>query len=231
MHDNQTTAIINNLSDFISNSEALLLLTKDAIDVKARKLQHLNDTIKELIKDSFNVNHFESLYNEHKDVFKNQILYEHQFDYLFFNSIFINSYSLFEQYFSALGRICEELQISSIKISDIKGDGIIGTTRKYLNLVLKISSAAVTEQAWIDINEFRSIRNAIVHNENKLNCKKNIKNPIQVKGFSKIVQHNLTYNGDDISFVINKIAFLQDFNDTAKKYAIMVTKEIIDNYR
>lgn len=86
-------------------------------------------------------------------------MYGHITFKLYTNSIFITSYSLFEYVFK---RICVlNYNESKIKLSHLKGQGI-HSYKSYVENVMDVSLASL-EDDWKEIDRYRIIRNAIVH--------------------------------------------------------------------
>jgi len=230
--------IISNSVKFEQNLEALIYITKDVLMLREKKLNSVDEAIETaIISETYDIGESDKevdsivsyIIDENPKALKDNNIYAHKFDFLFFNSIFINIFSLFEIYLNNLGKLCEEFEKNNIKIKDLKGDSTIDTIRKYFHLIFKIDSASKTEVLWKQINEYKSIRNSIVHKGNKLNLDKN-KNYKSVKGFSKIKQHKIKYYGVEMNFELNNIEIIIDFKNVCEKYLRRLTKEIKKNY-
>jgi hypothetical protein len=230
MTKENTYKIILNFTSFKKNLEALMYITTDVLMLREQKLNNVNKTIDVLVdSETFDEDLFDKIYSENQIVFKDNDVYKHKFDFLFYNSIFINFFSLFEIYLASLGKICQTLDGNNIKIKDIKGNGTIDTIRKYFHLIFKLDSASSSENLWKEIEEFKAIRNSIVHNENKLNLNKT-KNHNSIKGFKKIEEHRIKYYGTEMNFELNNIEFIADFKNICEKYSEKITRELIKNY-
>lgn len=235
MSEENLIKIVKNLSEFKSNFESLIYISKDVIKLREDKLTIINNTLEsfnilDIVEpDEFEIE-FDKVYKENPKIFEDNSVYHHKFDYLFFNSIFINFFSLFEIHLNKLGEICEKFDGNKIKIRDLKGEGIIDTTRKYFHLILKIDYASKDENLWKQIDEFKAIRNAIVHKENKLNLGKT-QNLNSIKGFQKLKQHKAKIYGEQMKFEITNIDFIIEFKNTCENYLNNLTKEVIKNYR
>ncbi|MBF2709023.1 hypothetical protein [Flavobacterium soyangense] len=211
--------------DIKKSFDSLLTICQDVVSFREQKLEYLNEKLDISPEDLLNDDKFTEFFKLNSDDLKSQGVYLFEFNYLFYNSIFINLFSLFEIQFVKLGKICEELSESDLKIKDLKGTSDIDTIRKYMNLVCKLDSAKSSEKLWADIEEFRNIRNAIVHNENQLN-KTKTKNLNSIRGMRKLKQHKIEYFQEEVSFKINNVEFLKDFTTTSEEYLGVLIKEI-----
>lgn len=225
MNDKEIIDLIRTYSKIKESFNSLLTISHDVIEFREQKLESLNEKLDLPYEDLIDDAKFDEFFKVNSDDLKKQGVYLFEFDYLFYNSIFITLFSIFEIQFVKLGKVCEKLSDSELKIKDLKGTSDIDTVRKYLNLVCKLDSAKHSEKLWIDIDEFKNIRNAIVHNENQLN-KTKIKNLNSIKGMRKLKQHKIEYYSDEINFKINSIEFLKDFTSTSEEYFNKLIKEI-----
>jgi hypothetical protein len=207
------------------NFDSLLTISNDVISFREQKLESLNEKLDISSEDILDDAKFKEFFKVNSDDLKIQGVYLFEFDYLFYNSIFITLFSLFEIQFVKLGKICEELSESGLKIKDLKGTSDIDTIRKYMNLVCELDSAKSTEKLWTDIEQFKNIRNAIVHNENQLN-KAKINNLNSILGMRKLKQHKIEYSENEVHFKINNAEFLKDFTTTCEEYFGILIKEI-----
>ncbi|VXB71245.1 conserved hypothetical protein [Flavobacterium sp. 9R] len=218
--------IVSNYLRFKSNSESLLLICKDVIIFREEKLNTLSERL-EISKKSFSEDgDWDKYVDNNLSVMLSQKVYENDFDYLFYNSIFISLFSLFEIHFTKLGKKCEQFEDKTLKIKDLKGNSDIDTVRKYMNLVLNIETASAENQSWKELEDFKSIRNAIVHNENQLN-KVNTTKIHSLKGIQKLKQHNIKYSEQEVYFKINSSEFLIDFVNTSNHYSKILLNEIL----
>jgi hypothetical protein len=83
-------------------------------------------------------------------------------DWIFLNSIFISSFSLFEVQLYKITNIVEYELNLNIKVKDINGKGIY-QYRKYLDLVASIQIAK-KNKPWLEIDKYQKVRNKLVHN-------------------------------------------------------------------
>jgi hypothetical protein len=226
MKNKEIIDLVNTNIKIKKSFESLLKISEDVISFREQKLDILNkklDTITdEILEDD---KKFTEFFKINQEDIKVQNVYQNEFDYLFYNSVFITLFSLFEIQFTKLGKICERITESGLKIKDLKGTSDIDTIRKYLQLVCKLDYAKPTEKLWLDIEEFKNIRNAIVHNENQLN-KNSTKNLNSIKGMRKIKQHNIQYYNVKVHFKINNIEFLKDFTNTSEEYIDKILNNI-----
>lgn len=225
MEDNNIRNLIDTYTALKNSFASLLTISNDVILFRDQKLESLNEKLEILAEDVMDDMKFKEFFEINKDHIKSQSVYLFEFDYLFYNSIFITLFSLFEIQFVKLGKICEQLTDSELKIKDLKGTSDIDTVRKYLQLVCELDSARPDDKHWQDIEEFKNIRNAIVHNENQLN-KAKTRNLNSIKGMRKFKQHNIKYFDDEVHFKINNIEFLKDFIITSEEYFNNLIKDI-----
>ena len=162
------------------------------------------------------------------DWFQDYNHYMHHFDYLLLHSLFLSSFSLFENH---LKRIAEIMTSASrIKPNDIKGNGEIDRLRKYLCLVIGLKSASSDKKEWGELLEYKAVRNALVHSGGILNKDKK-KDLNRVRGFKKIIEHNVWYRGDSVYFRIKTIEFLKGFSLLSIEYSKDIVNEIINRHQ
>ena len=212
---------------FEKNSKSLISILEDSLDIREMKVRELDHGIKEWsIKNTGkDPSEIEELSG---DWFQDYNHYMHHFDYLLMNSLFLSSFSLFENH---LRRITEILSSTSIiKPKDIKGNGEIDKLRKYLNLVIGIESASSDKKEWRELLEFKAVRNSLVHAGAILNKDKK-KDINKVRGFNLICKYNVWYRGDSIYFRIKTDEFLKGFSDLSIEYSKDICNEIINSYQ
>ncbi len=133
--------------------------------------------------------------------------------YVLLHSIFIAAYSTFEL---QIRDIAEELEkeLPAIKIGKQKDGSMINHYRKYLHDKWHIANAS-EDLEWQTINNFREIRNDMVHSGSRLTkaCR-----PF-------LLSYNVVFSqfGD---FTINDISFLTDFLSLIKEYIHKIVNEI-----
>ncbi len=157
-----------------------------------------------------------------------QIRLENDFKPLVINSIFIMSFSLFE---IVLKKTCDLLNRSNPKVltlNDIKGNGEIDKFRKYLFKVQSIEKANPNTLQWKKILAFKNIRNAIIHNHNKLQntSKKNYKS---TKEFMLLNDYQIKFEEEELSFKIYDKSFLEDFKANCNDFIQMIYFDILSN--
>ncbi len=87
---------------------------------------------------------------------------------LLYNNALISYYSFFEH---TIFEICKLLKSNlklDLKVSDIRGDNYLNQCRKYIEKVAHIKFNKTLDSNWQMINDYRQIRNLIVHNLSNL---------------------------------------------------------------
>jgi len=212
---------------FESNSKSLISIYQDSLDVRDRKVHELDGIVEKWSIENTGKRPSE-IEEIGDDWFQDYNHYMHHFDYLLLHSIFLSSFSLFENH---LKRIAEITAFTStIKPSDIKGNGEIDTLRKYLYLVIGLKSTSSDKKEWGELLEYKAVRNAIVHSGGILNKDKK-KDLNKVRGFKKIIEHNVWHRGDSVYFRIKTIEFLNGFSLSSIEYSKEIVNEIIKKHQ
>lgn len=212
---------------FEANSTSLISIFEDSNDIRERIVAEMDHRIeiwsmKNTGKPPREIKELDS------DWFEDYNHYMHHFDYLLVHSLFISSFSLFENY---LKKITETMSsVSEIKPNDIKGNGKIDALRKYLSLVIGLNSASSDKKEWQELLEYKAVRNALVHNGSVLN-KDRKKDLHKVRGFKKIKEHGVWYRGDSVYFRIKTDEFLKGFSSLSIAYSKNICHEISQNYK
>lgn len=225
MQDDNVIKLIEVQTNLVSSFTSLITLTSDIIGYREEKVKKLDQKLQISNEDILDDIKFKEFLETNRQNINRQNVYLIEFDYLFYNSIFVTLFSLFEIQFVKLGKICEQLSESDLRIKDLKGTSDIDMVRKYMHLVCELNSAKPEDALWKDIEEFKSIRNAITHNENQLNKTKTT-NLNSIKGMRKFKQHNIKYSDNEVYFKVNNVDFLVDFTVTCEKYVHNLVKEI-----
>lgn len=154
--------------------------------------------------------------------------YKHHFDYLLLHSLFISIFSMFENHLHRMVEILCKGTNPPIKPQDIKGNGEVDTLRKYLFLVFGLKSANSDLVAWGDILEYKAIRNALVHSDCCLNRKKK-PNKENVKGYKKVLEHDIWYRSDAIYLRIRDEKSLKGFFDCSLEFLRGMQEELANH--
>jgi len=94
--------------------------------------------------------------------------YRYHFEWLLIESLFISAFSHFENFMRAISEYIEREANTKIKLKDIRGNGDLDIYRKYLFLVGNIKAANSSQKEWQTILEFKSIRNAVIHESGRI---------------------------------------------------------------
>jgi hypothetical protein len=188
------------LAIYSDNLTSLLLIFNDSAEIRKQRLDDL-------------MNKIEST-DWTDDEFHKFTLYDIHFDWLLIQALFISGFSYFESFMRCIAQIVEKHNGGRIKIADIKGDGNLDTYRKFLCLIGQIQNANGNKKEWQIIKEFKTIRNAIVHD-----------NGLITKNLSKINQHNLYFGPGKRHIRISNIKFLEDFVTTSIEYMSLIASE------
>ncbi len=143
---------------------------------------------------------------------------ELSFTYLLLHSIFTSAYSSFELQLRNIAEMAE----TNIRTKGIIGSerNLINRYRSFLHNIHKIQSANNNSSSWKKIKNYQEMRNAIIHNGNRL--KSDAYN--RLKDFLKL--YNIHVNPKNYEFTINDINFLKDFFDLIKVFIHKIVKEI-----
>ena len=209
---------------FHSNVSSLISIYEDSLNIRESRIKELDNRIESWSKENTGKlpNEIDELED---DWFQDYNHYMHHFDYLLLHSLFISSFSIFENHIKRVVDILVHVMRPIIKPGDIKGNGEIDTLRKYLYLVFDLNSACSDTVEWSEILEYKAVRNALVHAGGMLNKEKK-SNLDKVKGFKKIKEHNVWYRTDSIYFRIKNIDFLKGFHRDATSFSDKLVQEI-----
>lgn len=211
---------------FEANLMSLISIFEDSLDIRERKVRELDDRIEEwsIENTGKSPSQIEELST---DWFQDYNHYKHHFDYLLLHSLFLSSFSLFENHLKRIAEIMSSYSI--IKPNDIRGNGEIDTLRKYLSLVIGLNSASSDKKEWEELLDYKAVRNALVHSGAILN--KELKKDLhKVRGFKKIKEHGVWYSGDSVYFRIKTDEFLKGFSLLSIEYSKNICNEIIQRF-
>ncbi len=128
--------------------------------------------------------------------------------------------SLQHEIIGTIASIYEEK--SEKKVNDIKrSNGDLDKFRRYLNCFHSIKAADPNKEEWQQINKYRLIRNAIIHNASRLKKDKNLGN---LTGFLELYQVIVIEESNQ--FDIRNENFFLDFICISRKYMEMYILEI-----
>ena len=190
-----------NLAIYSSNISSTVSIFKDSAEVREKRVEEL---MKKLEIESWSEEEFRKFSH-----------YDMHFDWLLIQALFISGFSYFENFMRNIAEIIEKDKGDKIKLNDIKGDGYLDTYRKYINLIGDIQKANSDRKEWQVILEFKTIRNAITHD-----------NGIITKKLFKIKEHDLYFGPGEKYIRIKNIKFLEDFVTTSTKYMESIAQEI-----
>lgn len=157
---------------------------RDDIDLFKVHVTGIESYLKKEVDDL--VNYHEERTKDYSEEEKEEYYEFYSDDYWLLNEIFpniqrkselIGVYTLLENHLNVLCSIYEKHSNSAVKVSDLKGKGIIDTARKYLTKVLGIGFPTGNE--WSEIKSIQRIRNLFVHNDGKLKGSEEDKRPIK----------------------------------------------------
>ncbi len=193
------------LSVFTSNIKSIVAIYNDSAEIRLRKTQEFEDKL--------------NLENWTEEEFEEYSHYKFHFDWLLMQSLFLSGFSYFEVFMKSIAVTIEKIKGDSIKINAIRGDGILDTYRKYINLIGEIKAANRSNNNWRDLNEFKQIRNSITHNYGRIN-----------KNLNKVNEHNIYFGPSKKNIRIKNIGFLEDFVNTSINYMNSIVKEVKEKY-
>ncbi|THD66276.1 hypothetical protein E7Z59_10690 [Robertkochia marina] len=194
------------LNLFSDNIKSILTIYEDSNKIREEKRDQSWEKIMEQSKFS----------QEEFDEFN---LYDFHFEWILLHSLFISSYSYFENFMLSCAKQIQKKLNSKIEIKDIKGNGDIDSYRKYLNLIGEIEFADPTNEGWKKLMEFKAIRNSIIHKYGEIN-----------QNLSIIREHNIYFGPSQKMIRINNKSFLEDFSQSSIEYMSNLTKEINKKY-
>jgi hypothetical protein len=190
-----------NLVIYSSNISSLVSIFYDSAEIREKRLQELRNRIG---KTKWSDAEFQQFNH-----------YDNHFDWLLMQSLFISGFSHFENFLRSVAIMVEKQKGELIKLSDIKGDGNLDTYRKYIYLIGHIQNANNKRKEWQTILEFKTIRNAIIH-----------ENGIISKKLSKIKEHQLYFGPSENYIRIKNIKFLEDFSTSTLNYMRSIASEL-----
>ncbi len=182
-----------------SNLKDLISIYNDSMKIRESKEKEFNE---------------EYLENRKDDTFKNLSLYKNNFNWILLHSLFISSFSYFENFMRSAAKFAEKENNSKIKISDINGKNNIDKYRKYLNLICKIENAENQSNNWIKLMGFNSVRNCIIHEYGI------VKKPIKIMS-----EYNIYFGPSCNMIRMRNIDFLVDFVEIAINYMDKINEE------
>lgn len=189
------------LSVYSSNLKSLKSIYLDSISVQKTKI---DEYLKVLKNSSWSEEEFEGYSH-----------YENHFEWLLLQALFVSGFSYFENFMKSIARQVEKEKNHNIKIKDLKGDGLIDVYRKYLFLIGEYKIASSDRTEWKNINDFKKIRNAIIHDYGKINT-----------NFEIIEKYKLAIGPSKKMIRIRDVEFLDDFILTATNYMEKIASEI-----
>lgn len=195
------------------NVESLISIHEDTRVIREAKVAQLDREVEEWSTDNTGkpVDEIESMRDQWLEEYFH---YKHHFDYLLLHSLYISIFSLFENHLHRMVDILCKSTNPSIKPQDMKGNGEVDTLRKYIYLVFGLKSASSDLVAWGDILEYKAIRNALVHSGCCLN--RELKpNKNKVKGYKKVLEHDVWYSSDAIYLRIRNEELLKGFVESS----------------
>lgn len=150
-----------------------------------------------------------------KEEFDDYSHYENHFEWLLLQALFVSGFSYFENFMKSIARQVEKEKNHNVKIKDLKGDGLIDVYRKYLFLIGEYKIASSDRKEWKNINDFKKLRNAIIHDYGIINTNLEI-----------IEKHKLAIGPSKKMIRIRNVDFLDDFILTATNYMEKIASEI-----
>jgi len=152
---------------------------------------------------------------------------------LLYNNALISYYSFFEH---TIFEICKLLKSNlklDLKVSDIRGDNYLNQCRKYIEKVAHIKFNKTLDSNWQMINDYRQIRNLIVHNlsnlydnqEYKTIDKLSNKEKKSYKILNDSADINFNKNSGDFSVTID---YVSDYSKLILGFLLELTELITD---
>ena len=142
------------------------------------------------------------------------------FPYIQRSSIFIMTFSLFENELNTICKILGRNSNLELQLKDLNGKGI-ERAKLYLEKVVKINFPA-NSKSWGEITNFSRIRNFVVHNGGRLK-EKGDKNSEIVK---KYIKKNSTLNFDGHERISYNENFIPHVLDTFHKFSNVLFSNI-----
>lgn len=146
------------------------------------------------------------------------------FQHTIIHSLFVSSFSEFEVELNRVAVVLQKHIPSRIKIKDfVNKKNDIDNLRKYLDLVHNIQNANSQKPSWTEIDNFREIRNRIVHHLDKI---PDDSEKAKKKKVTDFLLKNKIHIDNDSRFQISISKFLMDFLDIVKDYLGDIVQEI-----
>lgn len=190
------------LSVYSTNLKSLKSIYLDSISVQKTKI---NEFLEILNHSTWSNEEFEEYSH-----------YENHFEWLLIQALFVSGFSYFENFMKSIARQIEREKNHKIKLKDLKGDGLLDVYRKYVYLIGEYDFASSDQIEWKKINEFKKIRNVIIHDYGTINESK----------LEIINKHNLFFGPNKKMIRIRDVNFLDDFINTSVNYMEKISLEI-----
>lgn len=157
---------------FIENIERLILIYNDSQEVRVKRKENLE-------------NKFEN--NEDIDF----ALYRHynsSFNSLLLQSLFVSAFAYLENYMMVTARLLEKEMSPQRSIDKLKTRGYLNKYRSFLYTNCKINEANSQSVLWTEINDYREIRNCMVHHFGYISEEKKDLKEIAIK-YDVFIEH------------------------------------------
>jgi len=144
----------------------------------------------------------------------------------FNNSTLLSLYSLFEFNLKNLCLTLQNYAQYTKKLDKQSGDNYIQKSKNYLTLVVGLDLTGL-DSIWKELDDFRLLRNCIVHNNS--NIIKQKKKPITEQNpLYQIIKNNLYIKLNETrgTFIISNDKYLLDISERIEKYLITVIKKL-----
>lgn len=160
------------------------------------------------------------------DMFESEIIEFGQFPLLLNNSFFVTSYSIFEKYFNELCLYCREEENIQKPIKSKKRKNrqlsYIESCKLFIEEVIQVCLDNLNYK-WVDVEKYKDIRNAIVHNNGVLK-----ESAVQKEELIQFIKTNesIDYNENNKTVSINSIEFIFGFTKLVNEFYSDLLSEI-----
>jgi len=160
------------------------------------------------------------------EIFESDIVEFSQFSILLNNSFFVTSYSIFEKFFNEVCIYCrkeEDIQKTVDSIKRKNGNlSYIESCKVFIEKVVDVCLDNLNVK-WLDVEKYRYIRNAIVHNNGVL--KESVVQNEKLILFIK-TNESIEYDENLKTVAINSIKFISGFTELVKVFYSGLLSEI-----
>lgn len=212
------------LTIYIKNIEALSQIYTDLEVIKVKRLDELQNEIKEWSEHNTGKPTSEMIHLR-KDWSEDNIHYSHHIDWITLNAFYISAFTMFEHTLARIIEIATQKLQPKVKPKDIRGNGELDSLRKYLWLIFNIDAANSDHRDWAELMDFWAVRNALVHSGGLLN-KEGKTDLEKVRGFNLVKKYGIWYRSTALYIRILDARPIIGFGGLSGRYLENIVREL-----